>query len=789
MRGLFDRLAILVVDHRWIPSLLILAISLPAAIGHWQPELVRRLLKSPQAAESNSDSSDTQAPPNVDPISISRADAVIVVQCDDFFTARSADALRAVVSDLEALDQVHHILWMDRVPVLNIFGLAEPILPRSSSSPTQFKAARQRAMAHPLIRGQLLSEDGHTLLLMVDYDDLNVLTDYDATDRLRDTAEATASRFPDLNLSFQVTGEVPCAIAAITEHESNQLKYQMVGYGMIGLMAIVLFRGLRAVAVVALAPVLGVFWTIGLVAFLDYSGNPLIDVILPILVSLVGLTDGVHLMVQIRKLRAAGLPEADAARLGLKQVGLACFLTSLTTAVGFGSLVLAESTWVQQFGKSCVVGVVASFIAVITVIPLVCSTWLGRNIHRGHEHSLIDKNLNRVSLLIDAVLARPRFFATAGIVSTAVLFGVGMQLRPDQKRTDGLPPAAEATLALQHMDTAFRGLEFSSVELRWDRSMPADSPLVLQAVTEVEDLLREEPLIGHPLSIRDLIDAQPGTGPPAERMSLLELVPPPLKRAFYTPESRTAVVAFRVRDLGIARYGPVFERLNTHFDRLAQKYPQFTFRLRGSAVWRWENLYQIVVDLAASLGTASVIIFLILAAVYRSVRLGLISIVPNLFPLTVTAAYLALAGYNLEIVMVCSFTICLGIAVDDTIHFLTRYEEERLQTDDEHLAIRRAFTGVGTALIMTTLVLVAGFATVTVSESRDHRIFATMGALTISAALFGDLIFLPALLARFSPRRPHRAEHQRASGELTSAPDGGPLPTSIDPPQRTSVLK
>ena len=173
----------------------------------------------------------------------------------------------------------------------------------------------------------------------------------------------------------------------------------------------------------------------------------------------------------------------------------------------------------------------------------------------------------------------------------------------------------------------------------------------------------------------------------------------------------------------------------------------------GGAVWRWRNLYQIVVDLAKSLGTASIIIFLVLAVVYRSIRLGLISIIPNMFPLVFTGAYLELTGYHLEIVMVLNFTVCLGIAVDDTIHFLTRYLEERELTDSQDEAIRKAFTGVGTALIMTTTVLVAGFSTVIFSESRDHKIFATMGALTIGAALFGDLLFLPALLGRFAPKK------------------------------------
>ena len=124
--------------------------------------------------------------------------------------------------------------------------------------------------------------------------------------------------------------------------------------------------------------------------------------------------------------------------------------------------------------------------------------------------------------------------------------------------------------------------------------------------------------------------------------------------------------------------------------------------------------------------------------------------VPNVFPLAVAGAYLAVSGQSLELVSVCAFTVCLGIAVDDTIHFLTRYIEEKQKTEDERLAIRNAFTAVGTALIMTTVVLVAGFSTVIFSDSRDHRIFASMGAITVAAALFGDLLFLPALLNQFT---------------------------------------
>jgi predicted RND superfamily exporter protein len=306
---------------------------------------------------------------------------------------------------------------------------------------------------------------------------------------------------------------------------------------------------------------------------------------------------------------------------------------------------------------------------------------------------------------------------------------------------------------MQRIDEGFGGLEFSSIEIRWSDSVPADAPEVLVAIGKVDDLLRKESLIGHPLSIRNLLASLPGEGDPVDRMSMLALLPPPLKRAFYDPEGHWATVSFRVQDLGIARYGPVFERVEAGLLQIGQEHPYFSFELTGTAAWRWRHLYQIVVDLAMSLGSAAVIIFGILGLVYRSVRIGLISVIPNVFPLAVTGAFLVLAGQSLEIVSVCAFTVCLGIAVDDTIHFLTRFREERDQTASDFEAIQRAFTHAGTGMIMTTLVLVAGFATVIFSDMREQRIFASMGALTVASALFGDLFLLPALLLRFSPAR------------------------------------
>ena len=744
----FDRILNSLVDHPGWAWTIVIGISLLAIAGYRKPEYIKPIVASAAlndelASEGNSGGNPL---PEIDPINVMAADAVLVCESDDFFAAEGVAAMRAVVSQLESQPYVRDVMWLDRVPVLNLFGLPQPMLPRGNASQSRYADALAQARRNPLVRGQLMSDDGKVLLVLVHFDFLQVEEDRQCTSGLRSVAEKQVEKFSEIDIRFQVTGRVPIAITALETREKNQLKYQLIGYTMIAVMSLILFRGLPSVLIVASSPAMGVFWTLGIIRFFNFPENPFIDVVLPILVSLVGFTDGVHLMVQIRRNRAEGLPGREAARSGLKTVGLACGLTSLTTAIGFGSLWLAHHSMVREFGLACVVGVVLTFVAVVVCIPLACASPLGRRIHVGQGRGLVDQHLRRIEWIITFVLRRPRTLSGIAIGSTLLFFLISLQLRPDERRANVLPEHSEAALAMQRIDQTLGGLEIGRVEVTWSDAIAADDPQVMAVIREVDQCLANQSELGHPLSIRNLVDALPGGSADGNVMAILELLPPPLKRAFYVPELRIATINFRIQDLGIARYGPVFDQLQQNLDRIQAKHPGFTLSLVGTPVWRWRNLHQILVDLATSLGAAALIIFFVLGLVFRSVRLGLISTIPNLFPLAVAAGWLVVSGQSLEIVSVCAFTVCLGIAVDDTIHFITRYQDETARTSNPSLAIRRAFTSVGTALIITTVVLVAGFSTVLFSDSRDHQIFAMMGAITVTAALFADLVFLPALL-------------------------------------------
>ena len=746
--SLFDRLTGWIVDLPWVTTLLLTLMTAVAIVGYCDASLVTNLFATEQSeqVEELNDPTNTAA---ADGETLNLVgDAILAIESDSFFTGDGTAALRKIVEALEAKDYIADVVWLDEIPMPNAFSIPAPILPHETASAESFQQAKEKALEHPIIGGLFLSDDAKTLLMMVEFDFLFVRTDENCCEDLRITAEQAAAEFPDVDFEFGVTGAMPFYITARKSQNANQFYYQAIGYSMIAIMAIILFRGFAAVFVVAIAPAMGVFWTMGIIRFFDFQSNPFNDVVLPVLISLVGLTDGVHLMVQIRKLRSAGLEPLSAAKLGIRKVGLACALTSLTTAIGFASLGLASHRFVQEFGFCCVIGVLLTFVSVVTTIPLACSTWIGKYVQTGQNKSLIDKNLERIGGVVNFVLPHKKLVSYLAIFCTILFIAISLTLRPDERLSNMLPQGSEAAVTMAKLDTALGGIERAGLDIRWS-GLPDDSQEFVTVIASIDEILKNEPLIGHPISVCDLIESLPGTGKPEDRLSMLEIVPPSITRNFYIPERQWAHISFRVQDLGIAAYDDTFTRVAAAMQEIESEHPAFSITLEGEPFWRWENLFQIVVDLATSLGIASLIIFAVLAIVYRSLRIGLISIIPNVFPLAVAGVYLVLTGQSLEIVTVCAFTVCLGIAVDDTIHFLTMYQEEKARTNDDLTAIRNAFTGVGTALIMTTIILVAGFTTVLISDSRDHFIFGSMAIITLSAALFADLVFLPALLAQY----------------------------------------
>ncbi|MEM6655059.1 MAG: MMPL family transporter [Planctomycetota bacterium] len=784
--------------RRWVGWGL-LAMTCVSGLGYVLPSRVAHPLERYQRLADAADRA-TYSERVSNRLDLARSDAFLVVECEDFFRPESVRAIRRMVAAVEELPIVEGVFWADEVPMLNVFGFADPLVPADDASPEAFAESRDRLLGHPLAR-QLISEDGKSLLMPIVYDwlELDPEIDGQTSTAVLETAIAAVGTAGAEGVRVRLTGRVPLFRAQQSAFDRNQILFQSLGYFLALILAIIMFRGVAAVMVVSLAPAIGVFWSLGIVKLLGVPSNPLAEIVMPVLVSMIGLTDGVHLLVHIRRQRLAGLSPVDASKSAIEKVGLACWLTSLTTAIGFASLLLAGSDYVQDFGRACCVGVLAAFVAVVTFVPWVSSTWVGRYIQRGEERDILGSGVERLRLLIDLVLKRRAVVAVAAVVVTVALAAASLTLRPDNRLAAAMPASSEAYQALVHCDEELGGIEFFRVEMAWPESVSDDDPRLLATLADAEALINAEPLLSFPLSVRAMLASFPGDPTDLEtQMTFLSLLPDELRGFFFDPTGRRAIISVRMQDRGIAYYKPVFEQLESDLADVAARYEGFTFTLAGQPVEIARDLYQIVDDLRISLGAASLIILIVLGLVYRSVRVGLISVVPNLLPLVVTGGWIALTGGTLDMSGVCAFVVCLGIAVDDTIHFLSRFHQELVGGEQAagersagepvggfegdraqvHDAIRRAFVGVGAPLVMTTIILCTGFGTMLLSDLPGHRTFAAMACSTIAAAILGDMIALPPLLSCFFTRS--KRPGGDASDKVDSAGNTGDSAGSTD---------
>jgi predicted RND superfamily exporter protein len=304
------------------------------------------------------------------------------------------------------------------------------------------------------------------------------------------------------------------------------------------------------------------------------------------------------------------------------------------------------------------------------------------------------------------------------------------------------------------------------VLVEWDAPLDPSSPALLEAIDAVQGAAAAHPDVRNPSSLVNLVRSLPGEGSSlASRAKWLKWVPEDTLARYVRPDLKRALVRLGLRDVGSDVHNVTFAELRGRFAELETRHPGFRYHLTGTAVVAARNLNHMIADLAPGLASAALVVFVVMGISFRSLRLGLISILPNVFPMALTATFLVVTGRPLQMTSVIVFSICLGIAVDDTIHFIHRFQREMKIDGDVRASVWRSYRAVGSAMIMTSLVLVAGFAGLQTSDMPTTRLFSGLSCLTIAAALVGELVILPALLLTFVPNKivtgPHFGKFSR----------------------------
>ena len=529
-----------------------------------------------------------------------------------------------------------------------------------------------------------------------------------------------------------------------------------------------LFRSLSAVLWSMSIVIVSLLWVLGLIGWSGALMTMMINIVV-FLVIAVGVADAVHILSGYLYFRRVGEEHQQALRSVFKKSGLACFLTSLTTAIGLAALTLVPIIPVRNFGIFAAIGVLVAFLMTVFLLPLMLDLWapVKRQTTAASKPSLIQRLLRSVETL--GYSHPKKIIAVFGAITIYLVVGI-FDIKVDSNMVALLP---EDTLVRQSVDVVDQHMAGSSVmEIIFDAGQ-ADAfndPDILNRMEGLQMFIeRQYPdMVGKTSSLvnisKDSFKAFNDDDPAmytipqepnvlAQTLFMFNSANPEDRRQFVSDDYSKARMTITLKNAGSYVYIPMIDEIQQEVDSLfasaKPQYPALDIRLTGSMSLMIKLVDYISWSQIKSFGLALCVISALLLLVFGSKRIGLIALLPNLLPIILAFGLMGHLGIPLDTDTLLIAPIIIGIAVDDTIHFLTHYRASMHQTGHIPSAIRMAIREAGQAIAFTSLILSIGFLVFLFSEHLALRNFGVLSSMAIMFALITDLLLLPALCMLF----------------------------------------
>lgn len=573
---------------------------------------------------------------------------------------------------------------------------------------------------------------------------VNAITEKYSFDKIRIAGRTVGQKFYIDKMSFEMA------------------LFMALSYMLVLVFLFIAFRSMWGILMPQLVILGTLFWVVG---FIGLYGEPVSIVmsVLPCIVFVVAMSDVIHLLSRYLDAFRTGIGKFASIKLTIKEVGMATFLTSLTTSIGFFSLMFISVQPIQVFGAIAGFGVLIAFVLTFVLLPII--------IYLAPDPTFLKKSekdpywKERLSKWFIYVLRKPKkvlifyiFFAGA------CLFGMS-KLEANNFLMDEISQKEQIKKNFNFLDEHYGGIRpFEMAITLKDTSNSFFDTKVLKECNQLENYLEKE----YGASVRTSL------------VKFLKI----LHRSshagvtdyFRVPEKKRDIKKFKkvIDKIGGGKMKSIIVDSTETIARISGNMPDwgnkvitqknkelFKFldkemknssievQLTGTAHLLDKNINYLSVSLVKGISLSVILVAIIMGVLYRSLSMVLISIVPNLIPLIFVAAIMGYFGINLKVSTSIVFTIAFGIAVDDTIHFLGKFKYELLKGRSKMYALKRSYLTTGKAMIITTFILCAGFILLIFSSFLGTAIMGVLLCLTLFLALIVDLSLLPVLLMLF----------------------------------------
>lgn len=653
-------------------------------------------------------------------------------------------AVKNQISTLSGVDTLISILDLE-IPVIGLFGISyskvldwndAEKLEQSMSKLDQFK-------------GSLVSADGESLLFLIK-NDPNL------------SKEQGDTLYREIQEVFRENEITPIAVAGKIQTQGDfvtlmQAEFRLfVGASMVLILLalILIFRSWWGVMVPILVLSLGILWAFSLIL---YSGKSLdiMSVMQPTIFLIVGLSALIHYFTYLKKKLKTGKSKDEAIFETFQELTFAVGLTIFTTAVGFLSLYFTSIPALKAFGLWTGIGIVVIFFAVIVLTPgLLYLFTLSKN---------KEKAAPSISVLHDLfswIILKRKLVLISFFGLTVLSIILGSQLNVNGYLLDNLPLDHPIQEDFALFDQQFGGS--NPLEIYLEAGDSATSLLDFEVLKEIEKLqIKLSETFGErqfvsPISLVKTLNQAQNQGSsvaftfPSQgqylRMrryfdQILKLEGPKIISA----DQKSGRISSRVADLGSLEMGEKRSEILA-FVRDKINPELLTIRWTGTAYLIDRGHESVTRQMFQGLLVAFAVVGLVAGFLFRSWRLSFILLIPNIIPLVWMLGLMYLLGIEFKLTTSILFTVAFGIAVDDSIHFMSKLKTELDSGKNLLYAIKRTFLEAGRAIVLTTVILVAGFSLLSFSQFGVTHFTGLLISFTLVSALLADLFLLPLLL-------------------------------------------
>ena len=683
-------------------------------------------------------------------------DVLVLIRGKDLLTPKTLDDIRNIGLELEFADAVKGVVSMFTMRgTPDKTGYSAPLFPADIPDGEAFTKLAKQVREHPSIKDTFLSkpdENGEQFALMVVSLEEGTTDPGKLSKAIDGLHEVIKEQTEPAGLSYMMTGSPVMQLGVRRSIKHDRVTFNVIGFTFGVFISLYFFRRPTLVFISSIPPAFAVLWIMGILGYVGQPINTFINV-LPPLIMVITLSDAMHMVFSILNSLQKGKSKQEAVKESILSVGPACVLTSLTTTIALVSMAVTDSADIKAFALAAAGGTLMAFFSVITLVPTLSmllikdeASFLSKNEKHFNPISWLEKICGKIS---DFVLPRWRHLAIIGL-SIGTLFTVlHTQLDARYRLSDQVPDADSSMQAMDLIDKNLSGAQKLNILVKWPEGLQFTSPKIMEAIGEVHRLLASRDKVKNISSV-ETIREYLSQDPDVDNLQLLgdyiNKLPDNLKSRYINEAERTALVSGQIENLEAAQVAPVLREIEPMLENLREEYPGVEFTLAGLAAVSAVQSTQMINQLNQGLLIAIVIVILLLGVAFRSLDAALLSIVPNLFPIVTVGAFLYLSGEGLQFASVMGLTVAFGLAVDDTIHFLNRYELEQRRSGDAQSHMRNTIAHIGPVLILTTLVLLCGLSVTSLSDLPVTRLFGQLSMATLSAALVADLLILPAII-------------------------------------------